>query len=268
VSVRLKVGPMNQISSQCVAVPKRRFWARQFAADSTTSQDAFDVICAVVLPIFVLVADPVVFRVRAFGVAILGDFQLVAYVVAAISMGVFLAWRTFQTRVSRFGAAFAAVFFLSAICAGVIGLAILPYSLIGLMVLIGLLGFTPFFTAFVFLRNGVRAARFGQSASSFRRWLAMMAAGVLVVILPVVVSVRIDTAIASSVHTIIVGDLVDARDAANRLERYPFVPDKYRHQLVEAYWREVNPFKRAMLKRICEDITGDEIRDWSPMPID
>lgn len=256
---------MNQTFSQPFASPKRRFWARQFAADSTPSQDAFDVIFAVVLPIFVLVTDPVVFRARTFGMSLLGDFQLVAYVNAAISMAVFLAWRTFQTRVSSFGGAFAAVFFLSAICSGVIGIAILPYSVIGLMVLIGVLGFTPFFTAFVFLRNGVRAARFCQSASS-ARYIAMMAAGVLMVILPVVVSVRIETAIASSVETVIVGNVVDAKDAADRLKRYPFVPDKYRQQLVHAYWREVNPFKRAVLKQVCEDITGDQIREWSPMP--
>lgn len=266
-SVRLKVGPMNQTYSQPAAAPKRRFWARQFAADSTTSQDAFDVIFAVVLPIFVLVADPVVFRARAFGTSVLGDFQLVAYVVAAISMGVFLVWRTFHTRVSRFGVAFAAVFFLSAVCSGLIGLAILPYSLIGLMVVIGVLGFTPFFTAFVFLRNGVRAARLGPLGASGRD-LAMMATGVLVLTVPVVVSVCVEAAIASSVDTIIVGNLVDAKDAADRLRRYPFVPDKYRQQLARAYWREWDPFKRAVLKEACEEITGEPMRDWSPMPFD
>jgi hypothetical protein len=46
--------------------------------------------------------------------------------------------------------------------AWVIGLALIPYSLIGLLLLIGALGFTPWFTGFVCWRCGVRALRAAQ----------------------------------------------------------------------------------------------------------
>jgi hypothetical protein len=198
---------------------------------------------------------------------LLGDYQLVTYLFASVAMGVFLTWRTFRTRLSRFGGVFAGVFFLSAICSAVIGLALLPYTLIGLTVLIGMLGFIPFFTALVFLRNGIRAAHM-SNPSSASGFLAAMLAGGLIAMAPVVASIRIERVIDSSVNTLVTGNIVEANEAAARLRRFPFVPDKYRHQIVEAYWREVNPFKRAVLKHAYEDMTGQELREWTPMMAD
>jgi len=258
---------MNRIFTQSAARPRRKFWASQIAPGSTRQQDTFDVIFAIVLPILCFVMDPMVFKGAFFGFPLLGDFQLVTYVFASVAMGVFLIWRTFRGRVSKFGGAFAAVFFLSAICSAVIGLALLPYSLFGLTVLIGMLGFIPFFTAFVFLRNGIRAAQMSHPSSA-PRFLPSMLAGVLVAVLPVAASVRVERAIEGSVNTLVTGNIVEANAAADRLRQFPFVPDKYRHQIEEAYWREVNPFKRTVLKRAYEQVTGEALREWTPLMVD
>jgi hypothetical protein len=87
-------------------------------------------------------------------------------------------------------------------------------------------------------------------------------------VLPVVAADRAERVIASSVDTLVAGNIVEANEAADRLRRFPFVPDKYGHQIMEAYWREVNPFKRAILKRAYEDMTGEELRAWSPFMAD
>src|SRR5262249_32640562 len=58
-----------------------------------------------------------------------------------------------------------------AVFAALLGLVLLPFSLIGLSIGIGALGFSPFVTAFVFLRNAVRAfRRCGEEDSAVSVW--------------------------------------------------------------------------------------------------
>ena len=251
---------MSQVFTQTTAAKRPGFWARQFARDSTPAQDKFDVIFAIIMPILVLAGDPVVFKHGIFGRPILEDYQFIAYVVSAVEIGFFLGWRTFRKRVSNFAAAFGGLFLVGATFSAVIGLTILPYSLIGLMLLIGVLGFTPFFTAFVFLRNGIRALRVQINHSSSEwRFLAAMLGGVLLVGLPVLASIQMENAISASVNTLVSGNVIQATEAANRLKWFRFVPDKYSNQIAEAYGREFDPSKRAILKQAYNDITGDDI---------
>lgn len=143
-----------------VITQRSGFWERQFELVPTRAQDTFDAIFGVIVPVLCFMADPVVFQSRIGEPPWLEQYQLVAYVISTIEMGLFLVWRTFRKQVSGLSPIFAGVFFGGAAFSAVIGLAILPVTLIGLLVfLIGIFGFVPFVTAFVYLRTGSRAMR-------------------------------------------------------------------------------------------------------------
>lgn len=239
---------------------KRGFWARQFGPFGTNAQDAFDLTFGIVLPILCFVFDPIVLKGGILGPPLLGDYQLLVYVVSSIEMGLFLTWRTFTPHLRTFSAPLAGAFFAAGTFSLVIGLVILPASLIGLMLAIGILGFIPFLTAFVYFRHGVRALR-GQLNNSIygARFLSAALGGVLVIALPVLASIQVDRAISSSVEMIVSGNVVEAEAAANRLKWFRFIPTKYSDQIASAYSVEFNASKRETLGRIYKDITGEDI---------
>jgi hypothetical protein len=136
------------------------FWERQFALAPTRAQDRFDALFGVIVPVLCFMADPIVFQSRIGEPPWLEHYQLVAYVISTIEMALFLVWRTFRKQVNGTSPIFAGVFFGGAAFSTVIGLAILPVTIIGLVFfLIGIFGFVPFVTAFVYLRTASRAMR-------------------------------------------------------------------------------------------------------------
>jgi hypothetical protein len=242
---------------------KPGFWKRQFAPVPTEAQDRFDSIFAVVLPLLCLVADPIVFKgltpaLRNY--ALLADYQLLAYLVSTVEVGLFLTWRTFRLRLRPYATAFAGFFFAAAIFSGVIGLAILPYSLFALILVVGILGFIPFLTAFVFLRNGVRAMRIQVTASSLtHRFAVALLSAVLVIALPVFTNMTIETALDSTVESMIEGNATEAQLAALRLREFRFVPSKYTDRIATAYSHESDPVKRSTFNAVYQDITGEDL---------
>jgi hypothetical protein len=84
------------------------------------------------------------------------------------------------------------LFFLASIISLAIGIVLFPFSLLGLIVLIGALGFTPLFTAFVYLRNAIRSyetAAFLMNAKVLRN--SAMLSLVLSFCLPYVFNIQI-----------------------------------------------------------------------------
>jgi hypothetical protein len=127
-----------------------------------------------------------VFKGTFLGFPWLGDYQVLAYLVGAIEMAVFIVWRTFRTQLTTFSAPFAGVLFAGGLFSTLIGIAILPLSLFGLLLFIGILGFTPFLTAFVYFRSGVRAMKDQVNNSTFNfRFMTAGLAGLLVIALSV-----------------------------------------------------------------------------------
>jgi hypothetical protein len=237
------------------------FWAKQFEPNRTSAQDAFDVVFGLVLPILCLVADPVVFKsFPLFGPAILEDYQLLAYVVCTVEMGFFLVWRTFPKRVTAFSPLFAGVFLIGACFSIVIGLAMLPVTLLTILLVIGLLGLLPFVSAFVYLRNGVRALKAQPNYAPLvsRLWPALLS-GFFVVVPLFFTTVCVERAISASVDTMIYGNATQAEAAANRLRRFPFIPLKHSNRLAEAYGQEWDDKKKAMLAVAYWEITGEDV---------
>lgn len=184
---------MTRIFFNETVAKKRGFWRRQFGPLGTNAQDAFDLTFAVVFPILCFVFDPIVLKGSTLGPPILGEYQRLVYLVSSVEMGLFLAWRTFTPHLRTFSAPLAGAFFAAGIFSAVIGLAILPVSLIGLMFVIGVFGFIPFLTAFVYFRHGVRAMK-GQVMNSVHesRFLSAVLGGLLVIGLPLLATIQIE----------------------------------------------------------------------------
>jgi len=253
---------MSQVPFDTFGAKKVGFWRRQFTQIPTRAQDTFDTIFAVVMPIIVLLADPIVFKGGEgfWNRGLLEDYQLLAYVVCSLQIGLFLTWRTWRRSLIRWAPAFAGIFFAGALFSSVIGVVLLPFSLIGLIVLIGALGFTPLLTAFVFLRNGVRTARIrGRAATVKSRFMLAVMTGVLVIALPVLMTWQVERTISASVNDLISADEVQSAQAARQLRWFRFVPDKYRRRIAIAHANSIDPVRRQTLNDAYRKMTGEDL---------
>ena len=145
------------------------FWRRQFGAQVTRKQRRFDVAFGLVLPVLCFVFDPIVFR-EWFSDApgLLGRWQFYAYTISALEMVALAAWLFKANGGGRPPAALGGMLLAGGFFSLLVGVVLLPFSLLGLILFVGVFGFTPFFTAVVYLRNGWRAANPGRSGDGLR----------------------------------------------------------------------------------------------------
>lgn len=138
---------------------KDGFWRRQFQNEVTPSQRKWDWAYGVVLPLICFFFDPFVFRLWNGSGGLLGAYKPFAYSASAIAIALMAAWLLWREKLGSLSALFAGAFFAASTLSFVVGILLIPFSLVGIVVLIGVLGFTPLFTSVIFLRNGVRALR-------------------------------------------------------------------------------------------------------------
>ena len=146
-----------------------RFWRRQFADAPTRAQLRFDVIFGLVLPVLCFVFDPVVFQGHS---GLLGNdgiyhgVRLFAYSASALEMTTLACWLFVIRKYPAWSRPAGGVMAAGALFSFALGLAILPFSVLGLMFAgIGALGFIPFVTALVYLRNARRALRLNRAGA-------------------------------------------------------------------------------------------------------
>jgi hypothetical protein len=236
------------------------FWIRQFSEVPTEKQDRFDVVFGIVLPVICLVVDPIVFQGGFFGErAWLGKFQLFAYLFCGLQIGIFLCWRTLAQHLAPAAGLIGGVLLAGALFSFIVGVLILPITLLGLVILIGVVGFTPFLTSFVYLRTGVRALKRQQTNALFRsRFLLGVATALLSVAMPALVSHEVSKTISRSINQIVYGNPKEAQAAVGRL-KWMHVSATALTQLVDAYRNETHSEKRAVLKAYYKELTGEEI---------
>jgi hypothetical protein len=236
------------------------FWARQFADISTEKQDRFDVVFGIVLPVICLVLDPIVFQGGFFGERpLLARFQLFAYLFCGLQIGIFLCWRTLARHLAPAAGLIGGVLLAGALFSLVVGVLILPLTLFGLIILIGIVGFTPFVTAFVYLRTGIRAIRAQQRNALFEsRFLLAVMAAFLSAAMPILISYKVSTTISAAMDQILYGNPQEARLAVNRL-KWLRVPSTQLELIVLDYSRETNSGKKDVLKRYYKELTGEDI---------
>lgn len=244
----------------------RRFWQRQFDDAPTEAQRRFDVTFGIVMPVVCLVCDPVVFKGGLVGGGgLYSEYGLYAYTISALEVVALCAWLFAAGRAGRRPAVLAGMLLAGGLFSLVVGLAILPYSVIGLLfLLIGALGFIPFLTAFVYLRNGWRAAGAVGLAGRGSPGLAAtaLACGFLFALgAPAAAHVSVKSEVAAALEDAREGrELSPARLRALRLAGAASNSAAY-DELVWEYHRERDPARRARLARAYEQVTaGGDIK--------
>src|SRR5262245_49773405 len=126
---------------------------------STMKGQWFDVMGGLVLPTLCVITDPIVFKhswlFGDMGGPLLQRYAVFGYLEILIGM---IALALFLRRkiISPF---LVGTLLVGAVFALALGVVLFPFALLGLMVVIGLLGFTPLLSSFVFARACLRALR-------------------------------------------------------------------------------------------------------------
>jgi hypothetical protein len=255
---------MQRVLSRDPFAPSRAnrsgFWARQFADVVTEKQNGFDVIFGIILPVICLVVDPIVFQGGFFGEQpVLGRFKLFAYLFCGLQIGIFLCWRTLGRYLAPAAGLIGGVLLAGALFSLIVGVLILPFTLLGLIILIGVVGFTPFLTSLVYLRTGIRALRSQQRNALFEsRFLLALMTGFLSAAIPILISYQVSNTISAGMNQILYGNPQEAQLAVNRLKWLP-VPSSQLRPIVLAYGSETNSEKKNVLKRHYKELTGEDI---------
>jgi hypothetical protein len=230
---------------------KGGFWARQISGRGTAGQRWFDVMFGMVAPLVCLMLDPGVLRTD--GLELFGplhEVRLFAYLVIAagiLGLGYFLVTR----RASLF---LAGMLYGAAAFSFALGVAILPMSVLGLLVVIGMAGFTPFVSGFVMWRNARRCREAAMGQRNGWRVVALGAVMMIGVSMGVQASL---TMVANRAMARVVGGGGDiSREMRTlRLVRVAARTDA----IVEAYQRTGDVRERERLAAAYEEITGERM---------
>lgn len=239
-----------------------RFLSRQFSNNVTVPQTVFDILFGVVAPILCFVFDPIVFKggygLRPFDQA-LSRFALLVYLFSALSIITLSLWLILAGRSSSLNAVIAGVLLTGSAFSLVIGIIILPLSIIGLLLLfIGIFGFIPFFTAFVYLRNGIRAVRTARPLAGPLELTAMVLLGAVLSITPSVVAQwQINRTVTQSMNELLTGDAQAAHSATQKLRYFAWATDF--DPVVLAYSRETDQTRKETWAKAYREITGEDI---------
>jgi hypothetical protein len=170
----------------------------------TLGTTVFDVIFGLVWPPLCFLLDPGVMFGGGLGLGLPTWAPLAVWAMAGATMAALLAWLVLGGRHRTLDAALGGILFAGSAVAFVVGVGIFPFALMGAVVLIGLMGFVPFVTAFVCFRAARQAV--GRAAGDR---ILTAAAALLVLIAAGGYQVTADHAI-----DVLVADVVRARDPA------------------------------------------------------
>jgi hypothetical protein len=248
--------------------PRPRFWRRQFGDAPTRAQFRFDVIFGLVLPVLCFVFDPVVFRGGG-GFAVGGDgiyreARLFAYTASALEMATLACWLFLVRRYPAWSRPTGGVMAAGAFFSFALGLAILPFSIVGLLFVgVGALGFIPFVTALVYLRNARRALRLNRAGAPVRGGaLAAFVFGLAFALGMPAVAQRGARLILRSASAEVVagGELSTPRRRVVRA--LTFLSGERFYYLVKEHGQESDSERRRRLAEAYREVTGEEIDDF------
>ncbi|MCE9555191.1 MAG: hypothetical protein K8T91_17720 [Planctomycetes bacterium] len=178
------------------------FWRRQFDGRMTGRQWIFDILFGILLPVFCLWADFFLFKTPAydpvtnvpttvFGPAPhvsrpwLWTYSNFAYAMTAVQITLLLIWLLARQRTGPAAPFLGGALISGSVVAMLLGLFLFPFATVGLMLMLtGVLGYTPLLTAFVYYRQGTAALRFSQVRFGRLATIALALAGSLTVAIP------------------------------------------------------------------------------------
>jgi hypothetical protein len=243
--------------------PARRkrgsFWKRQFAGDRTEPQLVFDVVFGLVAPVLCFYFDPLVFKGNLGGQPLLQPYQLFTYAITTLEVSLLAVSMISGPRLGNWLRVVGGALISGALFSLLIGLIILPYTLLGLMFLIGALGFIPFLTAFVYLRAGWRALKHERIRADHSLLGGLLVGALLSLAIPALVSLYVATSAEHSIDAILHGDSEQAQNAVGHLQWLPFVPQQNLEPLINAYLVETDTNRKEIIKHSYLVLSGEDI---------
>jgi hypothetical protein len=237
------------------------FWRRQFDDATTKTQFRFDIAFGLVVPVLCFVFDPGVFHGWLIGEGIYGRFQFFVYASSAVEIVTLACWLFAVRRFPAWSRPAGGVMLAGALFSFMLGVAMLPLSLLGLVLFgLGALGFIPFLTAVVYLRNGVRALRLNRATAPVRGGAAAAFAFGLVVALgvPAAAQVGARRAVRSTFARVAEGEELSPRRAC-ALRVLALVSGASFDDVARRYGRETDPARRERLAEAYAELTGGDI---------
>lgn len=239
---------------------EKGFWRRQFQAEALPAQKKFDWTFGVVLPVICFAFDPVVFKGNALGAATYGAYKPFAYLLSFTSILAMMAWLIWGDRLKSVSSLMGGLFLMGSVVSFAVGVVLLPLSLLGLIVVIGALGFTPLLTGIAYLRNGVRAVR---SARAFLPGRSPVYATALAALFSFTVPFVINAEINRSIRNIKFGDEKVAAAESRKLRLLsPLVNfDVLAKECFVESDGEPRAPKMQIIAALYADMTGQRIED-------
>jgi len=251
-------------ADELAADASKGFWKRQFDAKQTRRQKKYDWLFGVVMPTICIAADPFVFRTTWWSAGtLLGSYRPFAYLLSFVSIMAMAAWLLWGARLKWLAAPMAGLFLVGGSISLVVGIVLFPFSLFGLVLLIGALGFTPLFSSVIYLRNGIRAYRVSRGfLDDQAAWQAAFLAGLFSFIVPYVVNFQV----TDLVRDVAKGDVNTIRHASSKLR---FVAPLADPGPIFIRYRSSDPEERQSLRmkemaRVYKELTGSVIEPATP----
>lgn len=240
---------------------KEVFWFRQFSSSVTSRQTNFDVVVGAVAPILCFICDPIVFKNNLgfvpFGLDF-SPFRLLVYFFSGLSILTLLLWLKLRDRSGELSAVIAGILLSGAVGSLIIGIVILPLTMFGLLILIGILGFTPFIVSFVYLRNAIRALNTAKHLITLPQLMRSCLLGaILVGGLPALAHWQISRMVTQSMNELLSSNVQTAEWATQRLRYVGWAADL--DQVVWTYSRETDQTRKEALAKAYKEITGKDI---------
>ena len=236
------------------------FWQRQFKQQATLAQLVCDIIFGVVGPVLCFVFDPIAFRGDFPGGPLFAAYAAFVYLVSALEIATLVLWLTLGRGLPG-KRLIGGVLIAGGVLCFVIGCLLFPFSMLGLVFYgVGILGFTPFLTAIVYLRNGYRAVRSEHTEVAGVGRTAPILIGCLVAMsAPALLSTVLHRAIAQSVNEIVEGNPQQSQAASGTLKWLRPLTGAELDRIVNVYASEKDPLRRERLRKAYFEITGEDI---------
>lgn len=248
-----------------LSTPQPRGWKREVAPGVTLRRWIFDLLFGVVGPLLCLIFDPAVFKGEMGGLMSL--VRVFAYTSIGIGLVTLTIWLVFGTRFQWGRSIIAGILMFGALFAFLLGLVMLPLTILGVFIAgIGLLGFLPFVTGFIYLRNGRRAL---GSATQLPIDKALRMAGgflcgiALVIAIPVAVQWQTSRYVSQSVDAILNGDSLAAGQGVENLQHAFWCTETCYTPIVQAYRNTGDSARQQFLAAAYQQISGNTIQSAS-----
>lgn len=236
-----------------------RFFKNQILSEATASQDGFDLFFGILFPIICLIADPGIFTSSFLSVT--NQAMLKAYVIFSFGfMAIQMIALSYWLLGGRPFAVLAGCLIAGSIFSLALGIVLLPLSLFGLIAVIGILGFTPFFTAIVYFRNGFRILKEINVTESKRAWAPWAVIGFCASLLvPFTTQYGISLTAEKYTAAITSNSGTDRTKAISVLKTLNRVIDT--DTLVNSYNSETSTEKKQFIADAYLEITGHNIKE-------